>query len=120
MLGILLLPQNFRRSLNICKTMLTVHFDKLQMKSIYVNFYPILLGLSVFQPVSQIFYRVNLCQVLNRYHWMYSALALNHPYQDTGLFTINGSSHPSHVSFVQFYIVLYFFIQFIHCIVLIG
>jgi len=34
-------------------------------------------------------------QVLNRYHWMYSALALNHPYQDTGLFTINGSSHPN-------------------------
>lgn len=35
-------------------------------------------------------------QVLNRYHWVYSALALNHPYQETGLFTINGSSHPNH------------------------
>jgi len=35
-------------------------------------------------------------QVLNRYHWIYSALALNHPYQDSGIFTINGSSHPNH------------------------
>jgi len=35
-------------------------------------------------------------QVLNRYHWMYSALALNHPYTDTGLFTISGSAHPTH------------------------
>lgn len=35
-------------------------------------------------------------QVLNRYHWMYSAIAMNHVYDDTGIFTIMGSAHPSH------------------------
>jgi len=35
-------------------------------------------------------------QVLNRYHWMYSAIAMNHVYDDTGMFTIMGSAHPSH------------------------
>lgn len=35
--------------------------------------------------------------VLNRYHWMYSATAYNHAYMDTGLFCIHASAPPSHV-----------------------
>ncbi|XP_014233207.1 mitochondrial-processing peptidase subunit alpha [Trichogramma pretiosum] len=35
--------------------------------------------------------------VLNRYHWLYSATAYNHAYADTGLFCIHASSTPSHV-----------------------
>lgn len=33
--------------------------------------------------------------VLNRYHWMYSATAYNHAYSDTGLFCIHASSPPN-------------------------
>ena len=33
--------------------------------------------------------------VLNRYHWMYSATAYNHAYSDSGLFCIQASAHPS-------------------------
>ncbi|XP_071096614.1 mitochondrial-processing peptidase subunit alpha-like isoform X1 [Haliotis cracherodii] len=36
--------------------------------------------------------------VLNRYHWMYNATAFNHAYQDTGLFCIHASSHPSQLT----------------------
>merc|ERR1712227_661041 len=32
--------------------------------------------------------------VLNRYHWMYSATAYNHAYNDSGIFCIHASSHP--------------------------
>jgi processing peptidase subunit alpha len=35
--------------------------------------------------------------VLNRYHWMYSATAYNHAYMDTGLFCIHASAPPTHV-----------------------
>lgn len=35
--------------------------------------------------------------VLNRYHWLYSATAYNHAYNDTGLFCIHASSTPSHI-----------------------
>ncbi|XP_047350936.1 mitochondrial-processing peptidase subunit alpha [Vespa velutina] len=35
--------------------------------------------------------------VLNRYHWLYSATAYNHAYTDTGLFCIHASSTPSHI-----------------------
>ena len=35
--------------------------------------------------------------VLNRYHWMYSATAYNHSYNDTGLFCIHASAPPTHV-----------------------
>ncbi|XP_015113660.1 mitochondrial-processing peptidase subunit alpha [Diachasma alloeum] len=35
--------------------------------------------------------------VLNRYHWLYSATAYNHAYADTGLFCIHASSTPTHV-----------------------
>ncbi|XP_073848922.1 mitochondrial-processing peptidase subunit alpha [Musca autumnalis] len=35
--------------------------------------------------------------VLNRYHWMYSATAYNHAYADTGLFCIHASAPPSNV-----------------------
>lgn len=35
--------------------------------------------------------------VLNRYHWMYSATAFNHAYNDSGLFCIHASAPPSHV-----------------------
>lgn len=35
--------------------------------------------------------------VLNRYHWMYSATAYNHSYADTGLFCIHASAPPNHV-----------------------
>jgi mitochondrial-processing peptidase subunit alpha len=35
--------------------------------------------------------------VLNRYHWMYSATAYNHAYMDSGLFCIHASSPPTHV-----------------------
>lgn len=35
--------------------------------------------------------------VLNRYHWMYSATAYNHAYTDTGLFCIHASAPPTHV-----------------------
>ncbi|XP_034934529.1 mitochondrial-processing peptidase subunit alpha [Chelonus insularis] len=35
--------------------------------------------------------------VLNRYHWLYSATAYNHAYIDTGLFCIHASSTPSYV-----------------------
>lgn len=37
--------------------------------------------------------------VLNRYHWIYSATAYHHSYADTGLFCIHGSCHPTQVSF---------------------
>ena len=33
--------------------------------------------------------------VLNRYHWMFSATAYNHAYVDAGLFCIHASCHPS-------------------------
>ncbi|CAL1293081.1 unnamed protein product [Larinioides sclopetarius] len=33
--------------------------------------------------------------VLNRYHWMYSATAFNHSYVDSGIFCILASAHPS-------------------------
>ncbi|XP_060526101.1 mitochondrial-processing peptidase subunit alpha [Cylas formicarius] len=35
--------------------------------------------------------------VLNRYHWMYSATAYNHAYSDTGLFCIHASAPPTYV-----------------------
>ncbi|XP_030763716.1 mitochondrial-processing peptidase subunit alpha [Sitophilus oryzae] len=35
--------------------------------------------------------------VLNRYHWMYSATAYNHAYIDTGLFCIHASAPPNYV-----------------------
>jgi processing peptidase subunit alpha len=35
--------------------------------------------------------------VLNRYHWMYSATAYNHAYSDTGLLCIHASAPPNHV-----------------------
>lgn len=35
--------------------------------------------------------------VLNRYHWMYSATAYNHAYADSGLFCIHASAPPSNV-----------------------
>lgn len=35
--------------------------------------------------------------VLNRYHWMYSATAYNHVYADTGLFCIHASAPPQSV-----------------------
>ncbi len=34
-------------------------------------------------------------RVLNLYHWMFSATALNHSYQDSGLFCIQASAHPN-------------------------
>merc|ERR1712142_878232 len=33
-------------------------------------------------------------RVLNRYHWMYSATAYNHAYNDSGIFCIHASAHP--------------------------
>jgi len=33
--------------------------------------------------------------VLNQYHWMYSAAAFNHAYADSGVFCINSSAHPT-------------------------
>jgi len=33
-------------------------------------------------------------RVLNKYHWMYSATAYNHAYNDSGIFCINASCHP--------------------------
>lgn len=36
--------------------------------------------------------------VLNQHHWMYSATASNHAYQDTGLFCIHVSSPPQYVN----------------------
>ena len=35
--------------------------------------------------------------VLTRHHWVYSALAQNHAYSDSGIFCLFGSSHPSKV-----------------------
>lgn len=35
--------------------------------------------------------------VLNRYHWMYSATAFNHSYNDSGVFCIHASAPPQHV-----------------------
>ncbi|XP_058818680.1 mitochondrial-processing peptidase subunit alpha [Topomyia yanbarensis] len=35
--------------------------------------------------------------VLNRYHWMYSATAYNHAYGDSGLFCIHATAPPTHV-----------------------
>lgn len=35
--------------------------------------------------------------VLNRYHWMYSATAYNHAYMDSGLFCIHASAPPTHL-----------------------
>lgn len=36
--------------------------------------------------------------VLNQYHWMYSATASNHVYTDSGLFCIHVSAPPQHIS----------------------
>ncbi|CAI9717021.1 mitochondrial-processing peptidase subunit alpha [Octopus vulgaris] len=33
--------------------------------------------------------------VLNKHHWMFNATAYNHAYDDTGLFCIHASAHPS-------------------------
>ncbi|XP_031556101.1 mitochondrial-processing peptidase subunit alpha-like [Actinia tenebrosa] len=35
--------------------------------------------------------------VLNRYHWIYSATAFHHSYADSGMFCIHASTHPSRV-----------------------
>lgn len=35
--------------------------------------------------------------VLNRHHWIYSAIARNHSYIDSGIFALYGSAHPSQV-----------------------
>uniref|UniRef100_A0A1L8E0U1 Mitochondrial-processing peptidase subunit alpha n=1 Tax=Nyssomyia neivai TaxID=330878 RepID=A0A1L8E0U1_9DIPT len=35
--------------------------------------------------------------VLNRFHWMYSATAFNHAYNDSGIFCIHASAPPSNV-----------------------
>lgn len=35
--------------------------------------------------------------VLNRYHWMYSATAYNHAYSDSGLFCIHATAPPTHI-----------------------
>ena len=35
--------------------------------------------------------------VLNRYHWMYSATAFNHAYMDSGVFCISSSAHPQQI-----------------------
>lgn len=35
--------------------------------------------------------------VLNQYHWMYSATASNHVYSDSGLFCIHVSAPPQHI-----------------------
>lgn len=35
--------------------------------------------------------------VLTQNHWVYSALAQNHVYSDTGIFCLEGSAHPSKV-----------------------
>ena len=36
--------------------------------------------------------------VLNRHHWMYSATAFNHAYNDTGLFCISASAPPEQLT----------------------
>ena len=38
--------------------------------------------------------------VLNRHHWVYSMLAQNHAYVDSGIFVLLGSTHPSNVCVV--------------------
>ena len=38
--------------------------------------------------------------VLNKHHWIYSAIARNHSYIDTGLFALYGSAHPSQVEYI--------------------
>lgn len=38
--------------------------------------------------------------VLNKHHWMYNATAYNHAYDDSGLFCIHASSHPSQLRHV--------------------
>lgn len=49
--------------------------------------------------------------VLNKHHWIYSAIARNHSYIDSGLFALYGSAHPSQVRSViphmGFIVVLY-------------
>ena len=40
--------------------------------------------------------------VLNRYHWIYSATAFHHSYADSGVFCIHGSCHPSQASVISF------------------
>lgn len=37
-------------------------------------------------------------RVLNLYHWMFSATALNHSYQDSGIFCIQASAHPQQLA----------------------
>lgn len=39
--------------------------------------------------------------VLSQHHWVYWAMAQNHAYQDSGIFCILGSTHPSHASPMQ-------------------
>merc|ERR1712071_294738 len=36
--------------------------------------------------------------VLNSFHWIYSATAYNHAYSDSGIFCINASAHPSQIA----------------------
>lgn len=36
--------------------------------------------------------------VLNQYHWMYSATASNHAYADSGIFYVHASAPPQHIS----------------------
>ncbi len=36
-------------------------------------------------------------RVLNQYHWVYHAQALNHAYSDSGTFCLFGSTHPQKV-----------------------
>ncbi|GAB1602777.1 mitochondrial-processing peptidase subunit alpha-like [Argonauta hians] len=38
--------------------------------------------------------------VLNKHHWMFNATAYNHAYDDSGLFCIHASSHPSQLRHV--------------------
>ena len=52
--------------------------------------------------------------VLNRHHWMYSATAFNHAYNDTGLFCISASAPPEQLNEttqVMFYINEYIYLK---------
>ncbi|PAV80496.1 hypothetical protein WR25_14989 [Diploscapter pachys] len=42
--------------------------------------------------------------VLNKHHWIYNATATNYSYDDTGLFTVYGSTDPAQVHLLYFYL----------------
>ena len=59
-------------------------------KGMYTRLYTRVLN----KVVEELFFAIFTQNLFSQYHWMYSATAYNHAYNDSGIFCIHASSHP--------------------------